>query len=80
MPIYEYTCPECKNTFEKLRSASLSDQPCECPTCKAEAKRVMSVFSAFSATFGGVPKPVAGASSPSSCSSCSSGSCSTCHN
>ena len=79
MPIYEYTCPECNTTFEKMRPVSQSDQSCECPSCKAEAKRKMSVFSAFSQTMGGVAKAVPGASS-SSCSGCSGGSCSSCGN
>lgn len=79
MPIYEYVCPECNTAFEKLRSLSQSDEPCECPACKAEAKRKMSVFSAFSQTMSGVSKSVPGASgSSSSCSSCSSGNCGTC--
>lgn len=77
MPIYEYLCPECDTKFEKMRPLSQSDQPAECPSCKKPARRKMSVFSAFSASLGGVPKTVPGAGS-SSCSSCSSGSCSAC--
>ncbi len=76
MPIYEYLCPECNSKFEELRPLSQADQPCECPQCHRPATRKMSVFSAFSASMGGVPKTVPGAGS--SCSGCSSGSCSTC--
>jgi len=78
MPIYEYVCPECDTTFEKMRSLSQSDQPCECPSCKAEARRKLSVFAAFSQSMGGVPKAVPGAGSGPSCSSCGGGSCSSC--
>jgi putative FmdB family regulatory protein len=78
MPIYEYVCPECDTTFEKMRPLSQSDEPCECPSCKAAARRKLSVFAAFSQSMGGVAKAVPGAGGGSSCSSCSGGSCSSC--
>ena len=77
MPIYEYVCPECDTKFEKMRSFNQSDQPCECPSCKAAARRMLSTFAAFSSSMGGVPKAVSGTSG-SSCSSCGGGSCSSC--
>ena len=45
MPIYEYTCPQCGETFEKLvRSFSDSTQA-ECPSCgSAHCRKSMSVF------------------------------------
>jgi putative FmdB family regulatory protein len=35
MPLYEYRCPECGVSFEKLRRMSEADQPAECPNCGA---------------------------------------------
>jgi putative FmdB family regulatory protein len=78
MPIYEYVCADCKSKFEQMRPLSQSGQPADCPQCHKPAKRKMSTFSALSATLGGVPKAVPGASGASKCSSCGSGSCSTC--
>ena len=77
MPIYEYVCPGCDTTFEKMRPLSQSDRPCECPSCKTAARRKMSVFSAFGASLGGVPKAVSGTNGPS-CASCGGGSCASC--
>lgn len=75
MPIYEYVCTECNNKFEKLRPASKSAEPAECPSCHKEAERVFSRVYAFSSYAPGLTNPLGGGSS---CSSCSSGSCSTC--
>ena len=77
MPIYEYTCSECKSVFEQMRPLSQSSQPADCPKCRKPAKRKMSTFAAFSTNHAGVPTTVAGTSSHS-CSSCGSGNCSTC--
>lgn len=33
MPIYEYTCQECGQQFEKLVSMSASNQAVTCPSC-----------------------------------------------
>jgi putative FmdB family regulatory protein len=38
MPLYEYTCTECKKKFELIRSLSERDDECECPHCRAEGK------------------------------------------
>lgn len=50
MPIYEYICPQCRNTFELRRPFSECDAITECPTCKAEADRIISAFSHVTAT------------------------------
>ena len=78
MPIYEYVCSDCKNKFEQMRPLSQCSLPADCPKCHKQASRKMSTFSALSATLGGVPKAVPGASGTSKCSNCGSGSCSTC--
>ncbi|MDV2989211.1 MAG: zinc ribbon domain-containing protein [Dehalogenimonas sp.] len=50
MPIYEYICPVCRNTFELRRPFSECDAVTECPTCKAECDRIISAFSHVTAT------------------------------
>lgn len=40
MPIYVYRCPKCGNQFDKLQSFN-ADSIYPCPTCKAEARRVL---------------------------------------
>ncbi|AOH43376.1 hypothetical protein BEQ56_07765 [Anaerolineaceae bacterium oral taxon 439] len=69
MPIYEYTCPNCGNHFELLRSIRDADRDAECPAChEPRARRKIAVV--FSAS--------GGANSSSSCASCGGGSCSSC--
>ena len=42
MPIYEYKCEKCGNSFEKLVFSS-DKEPVFCPECKAEdVKRLLS--------------------------------------
>jgi putative FmdB family regulatory protein len=38
MPLYEYTCIECKKKFELIRNLSERDEECECPHCRAKGK------------------------------------------
>ncbi|MDD5312175.1 MAG: zinc ribbon domain-containing protein [Dehalococcoidia bacterium] len=76
MPLYEYSCPNCKNKFELLRPISCSDQNAECPKCKSSSKRTISKFiSRASYDLGDMPSMTG---SGSSCSSCSSSNCSSC--
>lgn len=42
MPIYEYTCPKCGDTFETMRPMSRSTDPAPCPKCKVESPRAIS--------------------------------------
>ncbi len=45
MPIYEYRCPVCGKTFEKLRSIRDDDNEVQCPHCEsAKVERVLSGF------------------------------------
>lgn len=45
MPIYEYKCDKCDNSFEELVSSTLIEVVC--PICKSpEVQRQLSVFSA----------------------------------
>jgi len=41
MPLYEYYCDHCDKVFDALRSVQASDQPAKCPTCGADADRIM---------------------------------------
>ncbi len=45
MPMYEYSCKECGEIFEKLVRLSDSDREIKCPKCGAyKTKRLFSVF------------------------------------
>jgi putative FmdB family regulatory protein len=42
MPIYEYKCPQCGETFELRRPMSQATDPAQCPACKVDAPRAIS--------------------------------------
>ena len=42
MPIYEYTCPNCQNVFEKWLKFSETTENAPCPTCGSWAQRIIS--------------------------------------
>jgi putative FmdB family regulatory protein len=47
MPIYEYRCEICRETFERLRPMREADEPTTCPRCESKAvERLISEFSA----------------------------------
>lgn len=49
MPIYEYTCRDCGNDFEKLVRSPLSSDEVECPSCRSkETKKKLSTFASKS--------------------------------
>lgn len=60
MPLYEYTCQVCSNTFERLRPISRMDDSAPCSDCGSESKRRLSVFTSFSKSAGGDTSAVAG--------------------
>ena len=72
MPIYEYTCNDCAEDFEKLVYGSAAD--ISCPKCSSQ--NITKKFSLFGMS--GVEKPVT-SSGGSACSSCNKPSCSSCH-
>ena len=55
MPMYEYTCLNCGQRFELLRTSGERDDMSECPQCGEEKKhlRVPSIFSGLSLDGGG---------------------------
>lgn len=67
MPLYEYTCTECKKNFELIRGLSERDEECECPHCGKKGK--MDRESSLIGRIGGSTK----SSSVGSCGPSSSG-------
>ncbi len=43
MPLYEYRCTNCENTFEQLVFGE--GEPLECPKCHGKLERMLSSFS-----------------------------------
>ncbi|MGD0397393.1 MAG: zinc ribbon domain-containing protein [Syntrophobacteraceae bacterium] len=43
MPLYEYRCTDCGNTFEKLVLGA--GEPITCPKCQGGVEKLMSSFS-----------------------------------
>ncbi|MCD8492020.1 MAG: zinc ribbon domain-containing protein [Geovibrio sp.] len=43
MPIYEYRCRSCGKVTEMMESITSVEKVKECPACKGEAERIMSV-------------------------------------
>ncbi len=53
MPIYEYRCSACGETFEKLRRIQDADLPLDCPRCESdEIDRLLSAFATAGSTKG----------------------------
>ena len=51
MPLYEYRCQQCGNSFEMLRRMQDADRELQCPDCKSEeVKRLLSTFTAGGCT------------------------------
>ncbi|KJR41272.1 FmdB family regulatory protein [Candidatus Magnetoovum chiemensis] len=70
MPIFEYLCNKCDNSFELLVYGDKKE--ILCPKCNSkDTKKKLSLFGV-----NGVDNPVQ--SSSSGCSSCGKSSCSTC--
>ena len=67
MPLYEYTCQICLNTFERLRPMSQMDDDANCPDCGGASKKQLSVFASFSTTMRIAPTVAAPPRSSSRC-------------
>jgi putative FmdB family regulatory protein len=47
MPLYEYHCQDCNNTFELLRRIKDADDDLACPKCHSDKiERLLSTFAA----------------------------------
>lgn len=42
MPVYDYYCAHCDDTFTQLRPMSSCSEPADCPECSASAPRFIS--------------------------------------
>jgi putative FmdB family regulatory protein len=77
MPLYEYSCENCRSRFEILRPFSQSDSPVACPICaEPDARRLISTFAAVSKGDGG--SRLVTSSQGSGCGSCAGGHCASC--
>lgn len=59
MPLYEYRCRTCDETFERRRPMSEASDPAECPSGHVDSLRLLSVFANVGATSSGSPAPAA---------------------
>jgi putative FmdB family regulatory protein len=58
MPLYEYRCRTCDDTFEVRRPMSQSSEPATCPQGHDGAVRLLSVFASVGGTGEpGIPPP-----------------------
>ena len=46
MPLYEYRCRACGETFDQLRPAAAADDPADCPAGHYDTVRLLSLFAA----------------------------------
>ena len=64
MPVYEYRCPNCTQVFERLVSFADGGRDVNCPTCGAQAGKLLSTFAAIGvaggSTTGDQPAPTGG--------------------
>ena len=61
MPLYEYYCQTCRDTFDLLRPISRMDDEALCPQCNGSSQRKLSVFASFSTSADGDTSAIAGA-------------------
>ncbi|MEZ4864625.1 MAG: zinc ribbon domain-containing protein [Caldilineaceae bacterium] len=79
MPLYEYFCSTCNDTFEQLRPAPQADVAVSCPTCqKPSAQRVLSLFAGHIKGEAGASMPTSLPSSMPMAGGCCGGACG-CH-
>jgi putative FmdB family regulatory protein len=50
VPLYEYRCPICDDTFEARRPMAEASDPIECPQGHVGARRLLSVFASVGAS------------------------------
>ncbi len=55
MPLYEFKCKECDDTFEVRRPMSEASDPATCPQGHEGAVRMLSVFASVGASGSGTP-------------------------
>ena len=60
MPLYEYYCQTCRETYDLLRPISRMDDEALCPRCNGGLQRKLSVFASFSTSAEGETSAIAG--------------------
>ena len=56
MPLYEYYCADCRDTFEVLRPMSKADAPIQCKSCESvKTSRALSLFAAHTGSSSSAP-------------------------
>ena len=55
MPLYEYSCENCANKFDKM--VMRYDSVVKCPVCQGNVKKLMSTFSVGHSANGSVNLP-----------------------
>jgi putative FmdB family regulatory protein len=75
MPIYEYRCESCSETFEVLTRFAERDSAQGCPACESTKTRVMVSSFAFAGAGESSAADFAGASGGGGCCGGSCGSC-----
>lgn len=74
MPIYEFQCLDCRQTFEVRRCFSEVDTPATCSNCESDqTQRLLSKFYAQSSGQSG-----SSSSNTGGCGGCTGGSCGSC--
>jgi putative FmdB family regulatory protein len=69
MPLYEYRCRTCDDTFELRRSMAESNQPATCPEGHGDAVKLLSVFASVGGASG---QPTSSVSAPATGGGCGS--------
>jgi putative FmdB family regulatory protein len=59
MPLYEFKCRSCDDTFEVRRPMSQASDPAVCPQGHEGAVRLLSVFASVGASGAAAPSPAA---------------------
>ncbi len=69
MPLYEFKCRTCDDTFEVRRPMSEASQPATCPHGHADAVRLLSVFASVGAAGSAAPaaRPAGGCGAGCGC-------------
>ncbi|MDX1522756.1 MAG: zinc ribbon domain-containing protein [Anaerolineae bacterium] len=56
MPLYEYYCADCRDTFEALRPMSKADAPIQCKSCESmKTSRALSLFATHTGSSSSAP-------------------------
>ncbi|MCB1000695.1 MAG: zinc ribbon domain-containing protein [Ilumatobacteraceae bacterium] len=69
MPLYEYRCRTCDQSFELRRPMNDSNAPAPCPDGHVDSVRLLSVFANVGGTSGGVAPSAGPATSGGVCGS-----------